>query len=43
MYYLRTRPAVSAIQYTVDQGEDESFESSIAFQDDSDICLNCSA
>ena len=43
MYYLRTRPAVSAIQYTVDQGEYESFESSIAFQDDSAICLNCSA
>jgi len=42
MYYLRTRPAVNAIQYTVDKSErgDESF--SVPVEDDS-VCLSCSA
>jgi len=47
MYYLRTKPAVNAIQYTVEQNEESSSENSFAsqipIQDADDICLSCSA
>lgn len=44
MYYLRTKPAVSAIQYTVNENEDEG-ELLVSFpsQSEDDICLSCSA
>ena len=53
MYYLRTRPAVNAIQYTVDkndllsEGDNQSgantFANQLPLQDDGSICLSCSA
>jgi ribonucleotide reductase alpha subunit len=48
MYYLRTKPAVNAIQYTVDKNEDspdgDTFVSQIPSDgDDDDVCLSCSA
>eukprot|EP00560_Eucampia_antarctica_P002143 CAMPEP_0197837990 /NCGR_PEP_ID=MMETSP1437-20131217/33959_1 /TAXON_ID=49252 ORGANISM="Eucampia antarctica, Strain CCMP1452" /NCGR_SAMPLE_ID=MMETSP1437 /ASSEMBLY_ACC=CAM_ASM_001096 /LENGTH=929 /DNA_ID=CAMNT_0043445485 /DNA_START=185 /DNA_END=2974 /DNA_ORIENTATION=- len=50
MYYLRTRPAVNAIQYTVDDDDDDDEEDvnpnllsdQLPVQDD-DVCLSCSA
>ena len=47
IYYLRTKPAVNAIQYTVSKVEDETQvtgERGIAMLvDDSETCLSCSA
>jgi ribonucleotide reductase alpha subunit len=48
MYYLRTKPAVNAIQYTVDKNEDspdgDTFVNQIPSDgDDDDVCLSCSA
>ena len=53
MYYLRTKPAVNAIQYTVEKNrnsEKQEMEDSLASaqsvlpsQGDEDICLSCSA
>jgi len=42
MYYLRTRPAVNAIQYTVEKGgkPSESLSANLA-QDENEICLSC--
>jgi ribonucleoside-diphosphate reductase alpha subunit len=39
MYYLRTKPAVNAIQYTVEK----DMSSQMSVVDDSDACLNCQA
>jgi len=41
MYYLRTKPAVNAIQYTVEKESVSS--SSVEIIDDSDVCLSCQA
>ena len=52
MYYLRTKPAVNAIQYTVEKNQEakKEAEESLAgaqnmlpSQGDEDICLSCSA
>lgn len=47
IYYLRTKPAVNAIQYTVSKMEDETKTSAgkgpSIFVDDSETCLSCSA
>jgi Ribonucleotide reductase, alpha subunit len=46
MYYLRTKPAVNAIQYTVEKSEDPSNEALFARQvqpEGDDICLSCSS
>lgn len=46
MYYLRTKPAVNAIQYTVEKNEDsssETFASQIPSANGDDVCLSCSA
>ena len=52
MYYLRTKPAVNAIQYTVEKNQEakKDAEESLAgaqnmlpSQGDEDICLSCSA
>ena len=47
MYYLRTKPAVNAIQYTVEKNRSKENQEvsteSIPSIDDADICLNCSA
>lgn len=39
MYYLRTKPAVNAIQYTVERGQ----TGAVAETGSDDICLSCSA
>jgi ribonucleotide reductase alpha subunit len=39
MYYLRTKPAVNAIQYTVDKEP----ESQSGVVDESEVCISCSA
>lgn len=41
MYYLRTKPAVNAIQYTVEKGFGSS--SSVPTLDESEICMSCQA
>lgn len=47
IYYLRTRPAVNAIQYTVEKNMDKenptSLEQNVPLVDDSEACLSCSA
>ena len=46
MYYLRTKPAVNAIQYTVEENGDsssETFASQIPSANGDDVCLSCSA
>jgi ribonucleotide reductase alpha subunit len=44
MYYLRTRPAVNAIQYTVDKDEDsEASFANIPNLDDASACVSCQA
>jgi len=49
MYYLRTKPAVNAIQYTVDQNDDEILQQSdnpseqLPYQQEEAVCLSCSA
>ncbi|EED92236.1 ribonucleoside reductase [Thalassiosira pseudonana CCMP1335] len=47
IYYLRTRPAVNAIQYTVEKDAlpevDASPQQNIPTLDDSETCLSCSA
>jgi ribonucleoside-diphosphate reductase alpha subunit len=43
MYYLRTKPAVNAIQYTVDKSGQQDQEAALPVQDDEDVCLSCSA
>lgn len=43
MYYLRTKPAVSAIQYTVDKNEEGEILAAFPSQNDEDICISCSA
>jgi ribonucleoside-diphosphate reductase alpha subunit len=42
MYYLRTKPAVNAIQYTVDKGSAGGLAQSIP-EAPSDVCMSCSA
>jgi len=39
MYYLRTKPAVNAIQYTVEKGSVLSHP--VQILDDSEVCLSC--
>jgi len=39
MYYLRTKPAVNAIQYTVEKGSASS--NSVQIVNESDVCLSC--
>ena len=39
MYYLRTKPAVNAIQYTVEK----DLTSQMQVIDESEVCLNCQA
>jgi len=39
MYYLRTKPAVNAIQYTVEKGSVSS--NSVPIVDESDVCMSC--
>jgi len=39
MYYLRTKAAVNAIQYTVEKGSVSS--NSVPIVDESDVCLSC--
>ncbi len=49
MYYLRTRPAVNAIQYTVEKGDESedtddpanTFLVNIPTQEDNTICISC--
>lgn len=42
MYYLRTKPAVNAIQYTVKNGEEASLAKELLpILDDSEVCLSC--
>ena len=42
MYYLRTKPAVNAIQYTVDKTTTTQFKSrSIPEAEPDDVCINC--
>ena len=41
MYYLRTKPAVNAIQYTVEKGSVSS--SAVQIIDDTDVCESCQA
>eukprot|EP00536_Pseudo-nitzschia_multiseries_P007917 jgi/Psemu1/319245/estExt_fgenesh1_pm.C_1920001 len=41
MYYLRTKPAVNAIQYTVDKGSVPS--DSVQIVDDEEVCVSCQA
>jgi ribonucleotide reductase alpha subunit len=48
IYYLRTKPAVNAIQYTVSKVKDESqagidYDLSSMLVDETEICLSCSA
>lgn len=49
MYYLRTKPAVNAIQYTVDKHDKENEHDqgqlidNLMIQDDETVCINCSA
>ncbi len=46
IYYLRTRPAVNAIQYTVEKTSDDkktNQEQSLPYLDDGDSCISCSA
>ena len=47
IYYLRTKPAVNAIQYTVSKMDDETRvkgdESHAMLVDDSESCISCSA
>jgi hypothetical protein len=46
MYYLRTRPAVDAIKFTVDKAqiksEDEKMADMVCSIDNRDACLSCS-
>ena len=43
MYYLRTRPAVNAIQYTVEKGgkSTESFLARLPSQGEEEGCISC--
>jgi ribonucleoside-diphosphate reductase subunit M1 len=42
MYYLRTKPAVNAIQYTVDQSVSSELDSgSLPNAENEDVCLSC--
>jgi len=41
MYYLRTRPAVNAIQYTVENHHEATQQ--LMAQNDDDVCLSCQA
>lgn len=41
MYYLRTKPAVNAIQYTVDKTTTTQFNSSIPDAEPNDACISC--
>jgi ribonucleoside-diphosphate reductase alpha subunit len=46
MYYLRTKPAVNAIQYTVEGGNDTvtpALRSQLASADPDDVCISCQA
>eukprot|EP00549_Striatella_unipunctata_P024019 CAMPEP_0118714278 /NCGR_PEP_ID=MMETSP0800-20121206/26091_1 /TAXON_ID=210618 ORGANISM="Striatella unipunctata, Strain CCMP2910" /NCGR_SAMPLE_ID=MMETSP0800 /ASSEMBLY_ACC=CAM_ASM_000638 /LENGTH=143 /DNA_ID=CAMNT_0006620039 /DNA_START=87 /DNA_END=518 /DNA_ORIENTATION=- len=43
MYYLRTKPAVNAIQYTVDTSDESGDEIRSTAVDGQDICLSCQA
>ena len=43
MYYLRTRPAVNAIQYTVEKGDksSENFTAMLSLQGENEGCISC--
>jgi ribonucleoside-diphosphate reductase subunit M1 len=42
MYYLRTKPAVNAIQYTVDKSSRiTAVTSTMQIVDDAEVCLSC--
>jgi hypothetical protein len=42
MYYLRTKPAVNAIQYTVDKSPSTtSVTSAVQIVDDFEVCVSC--
>lgn len=44
MYYLRTKAAVNAIQYTVEQqGQNEPTTAQVRAANDDDVCLSCSS
>jgi len=43
MYYLRTKPAVNAIQFTVDKTDRVPSTASIPSADAGDVCLSCQA
>lgn len=43
MYYLRTKAAVNAIQYTVEQQGQSEAVVEIPSADGNDSCLNCSS
>jgi ribonucleoside-diphosphate reductase alpha subunit len=44
MYYLRTKPAVNAIQYTVDKSPDlNEIENATTKLDEQEVCLSCQA
>ena len=41
MYYLRTKPAVNAIQYTVDKAWEREDEGEVCVDQELNICLSC--
>jgi ribonucleoside-diphosphate reductase subunit M1 len=41
MYYLRTKPAVNAIQYTVDKTTTTQYTNSLPNAESSDACMSC--
>ncbi|GAX12271.1 ribonucleoside-diphosphate reductase alpha chain [Fistulifera solaris] len=41
MYYLRTKPAVNAIQYTVEKGATNSLYANIEDAERDDVCITC--
>lgn len=43
MYYLRTKPAVNAIQYTVEKGAADSLFANIEDAERDDVCITCQA
>ena len=43
MYYLRTKPAVNAIQYTVEKGAANSLYANIEDAERDDVCITCQA
>ena len=41
MYYLRTKPAVNAIQYTVERGNEQTAAALSSLPEPDDVCLSC--